>query len=156
MNLFLYYIVFAVLFSIFYRYYIDISYIFPFILGCMFVYFNEKKMLSRQNSIDAIRAKINKPGWQVSNDIVLFLNDVYFYRKYNDRLYDKFVDDLDTYFATQDQFHMLECLNTFHDFIHTLPLDYNGLHTSNMRKLESLVKKDKELTNEVNEFRYYV
>ena len=156
MNLFLYYIVFVVLFAIFYRYYIDISYIFPFILGCMFIYFNEKKLFNKQSSIDTILMKINKPNWRVSNDIVLFLDDVYYYRKYNARLYDKFISDLDTYFATEDQFHMLECLNTFHDFIHTLPIDYGGLHTANMHKLDALIKKDKEMTNEINEYRYYV
>jgi hypothetical protein len=123
----------------------------------MFVYYNEQRIRKNNGNIANILEKLGKPKWNYGRvDVVMFLDEVYFYRRYNERLYDKLLDDIELYLATGDEFAMSECLNDFHDFVHTLPINYKTTHGANMSRLEALIGKPKDLNDTVNEYRYYV
>ena len=129
------FIVFIVLFAAFYRLNITIRYMFPFLLGCLFIYYQQER-----------EEEHNKSPLQSFLDA---LND---YEEYNPQQFQLMHKAIATYEVTMDG---TDLLNTFHDFIHTLPLSMVEAHRYHMRRLEGLVERPQNLNSEINEFRYY-
>lgn len=127
------FIVFVVLSGIFYRYRIGVRYIIPLGVAIWVFYYSR--------------------GTIIKSELDTFVGEVEQYREYNPQLYHQLVEDVQQYNFTRDGTNVL---NTFHDFIHTLPSNMAMRHRGLMRKLETLVDRPLQLNDAVNPFRYYV
>lgn len=127
------FVVFVVLSGLFYRYKIDVRYIIPLGVAVWVFHFNKATV--------------------IRSELDTFVSDVEHYREYNPQLYLQFVEDVDQYGVTHDG---TNTLNTFHDFVHTLPPNMTVRHRYLMQKLETLVDRPKQLHNDINPLRYYV
>jgi hypothetical protein len=129
------FIVFVILFAAFYRFNISLRYLFPFILGCMFVYHyrNINRLIE-------------------TRPLYVFVDGLQFYQEYNPQQYQLLKEEVTRYEYTNDS---TELLNVFHDFIHTLPLNMLHQHRQNMTKLERIVPRTNTIHDDFNTYRFY-
>uniref|UniRef100_A0A6C0M144 Uncharacterized protein n=1 Tax=viral metagenome TaxID=1070528 RepID=A0A6C0M144_9ZZZZ len=129
------FIVYILLFAIVYRFNISIRYFFPFVLGCIFVYY--------QHSVINIKE---------TNPFNIFINDIQYYEKYNPQQYNLLKEEILRYEEIGDS---TDLLNVFHDFIHTLPLSLVDSHKRNMTYLEKLAPRTNDIHSDFNTYRFY-
>lgn len=120
----------------------------PFIIFIGFIYFRQdyyhKINVQLEHKMDEIKTNLlNKKYLNLAknNKMLIFLDSIQIYSKYNPINYTDFLKICDKYFINQDIYTYTHCIEKFEEFIYSLPIQMLKTHYLKKKELVDILKQ---------------
>jgi len=127
---------------------ISSAYLLPFIIFIGFLYLRQdyyhKIHIEIDHKLEEIKKNIlnNKYPFISSNSkMLIFLDSINLYSKYNPEIYRDFIEICEKYFKTKDIYIYIKCIDKFESFILALPIQQLKNHYLKKKEIVNILKQ---------------